>query len=297
MSEIEKTPVKIIFPILDFQGEYNKYNLIQFNSLKKEPIKIDKKIIETTVYLDKEAYLEGSMKEIIKVTSEKDEYPPKEFTMNLFSGIDNIFNLNVNDDGDCSLEITKMWYVDFSDRPFLEERKIPDIKYNGKFIENYEKLYERKRINILNAKLDYFEKDLFSEQTLDYLKKNKNKSYKYDILMNNENYSYFLREIVCSDKVYLFEENQKKDMQKKIESLDSEMKQIMKDMEEVKLDDETDPKRIIFYNFLKKNLPAYEDLEKNFEIYNKIWYLDEFYQEDLDLFLSFSELLLYFKNY
>ena len=277
--------------------EYNKYNLIQFNSLKKEPIKIDKKFIETTVYFDKEAYIEGSITEIIKVTSEKDEYPPKEFKMNLFSGIDNIFNLNVNDDGDCSLEITKMWYVDFSDKPSLEERRIADIKYNGKYIENYEKLYERKRINILNAKLDYLEKDLFSEQTLDYLKKNKNKSYKFDILMNKENYSYFLSEIVCSDKVNLFDESQKKDLKKKIEILNSEMKQIMKDIEDSENYDAANPKKQNLHNFFVKNFPDYENLQKDFQIYNKKWNLGKFSQEDFELFLLFSGLQIYFKYY
>ena len=64
MSQVEKMPVKIIFPIDDFQEKDNKYDLLQFVSLKKEPIKIDEKIIETTLYLDKEVYLEGSVKEI-----------------------------------------------------------------------------------------------------------------------------------------------------------------------------------------------------------------------------------------
>jgi len=297
MSQVEKMPVKIIFLIDDFQEKDNKYDLLQFVSLKKEPIKIDDKIIETTLYLDKEVYLEGSVKEKIKLISKKEAYPPKEFSMNIFSGIDNVFNLNVNEEGDCSLEITKMWYIDFADKPSLEERRIADIKYNGKYIQNYEKLYERKRINILNAKLDYFEKDLFSKETLDYLKKNKNKSYKFDILMNKENYSYFLSEIVCSDKVNLFNQNEKEKMKNTIDSLNSEMKQILKELEEIKYDDETDKKKLIFFNFLKKNFPVYEDLEGNFEIYNKRWNLDEFTKEDFDLFMSFSELQLYFKDY
>ena len=296
MSE-EKAPLKIIFPIVDFQDENNNYNLLQFKSLKKEPIKIDKKIIETTVYLDKETYLEGLIKEEIKLSSEKDEYPPKEYTMNLFSGIDNIFNLNVNDDGDCSLEIIKMWFVDFSDKPSLEERIIPDIKYNGKYNEMYEKLYERKRINILNAKLDYFERDLFSEKTLDYLKKNKNKSYKFDILMNNKNYSYFLSEIVCSGKVNFFDEKEKDKMQNKIESLKSEMEHIMKDMEETENYLDAIQKQKDLHKFLMKNFPDYEKLRKDFEIYNKKWNLDKFSEKDFELFLLFSGLQIYYKNY
>ena len=70
---------------------------------------------------------------------------------------------------------------------------LKNIYYNENKIE-CEKLYERKRWNILNAKIENLQEDLFSTKTIDYLRKNKNKSYKYDIILRKENINTFLSE-------------------------------------------------------------------------------------------------------
>ena len=71
----------------------------------------------------------------------------------------------------------------------------------------------------------------------------------------------------------------------------------MKDIDYAENYDTAIPKKQNLHNFLLKNFSVYENLEKDFQIYNKKWNLDKFSQEDFELFLLFSGIQIYFKYY
>ena len=183
----------ISFYLLGFK-ERNIYEFIKFETLFKEPVKIEKETFELIIKLEGEKTLNDFINEHIYIIPLEQGYTTKEYEVTLFCGIDNVYNLVVNEEGDCSLEIISMLDVNYEDNISEIERKIHNISYNGKIIDNFEELLERKRWNNINAKIENFGNDLFSSETLGYMKKNKNKSYKYDILMKKENNIYFLRE-------------------------------------------------------------------------------------------------------
>ena len=133
---------EVLFNILDFK-ENNQYNIIKFETLMKEPIKIENKKINIQLNLNENIIFAGHFNENIYLFSSNVKVPEKKFVCTIFCSIDNIINLNINEDGDCSLEITSMWDVNYEDSNSLEERIIEDIKYNGVIIANFEKLYER----------------------------------------------------------------------------------------------------------------------------------------------------------
>ena len=299
MDKTNQNFLKVIFPVLDLK-QNNIYNLVKFETLLKEPIKIEKEKTEVNIYLNEYNNMNVSIKEKVTLIPNSVEYKEKEYIITLFREINNIFNLNVNEDGDCSLEINSMWdvnYDDYEDNTIIQERKISEIEYNGKKIENYEKLYERKRWNLLNAKIDNFQLDLFSEQTIDYMKKNKNKSYKYDILLNKEGKTLFLSEKFQDEKTNFFEEDEKQKFKDKIKLLNTQLLKKIQDMEDSKKTDDKVKTRKILYNFLEANKSTFKDLEENFQLYNGKWDLDKFSEKDFELFLLFSELQLYLKEY
>ena len=155
--------LKVIFNIIDYK-EKNRYCSIKFENLSKELYKIDSNKITMDLYPNKEDARVGKIDEVIYIIPEGKNYEEKKFNITLFLDIVNIYNLEVNGDGNCALEITTMWDVDYSVDPTIKERDIPDIKYDGKESKNYEKLYERKRWNFLNAKVENFGGDLFSQK-------------------------------------------------------------------------------------------------------------------------------------
>ena len=299
MDAANKNCLKVIFPVLDLK-QNNIYNLVKFETLLKEPIKIEKEKTEVNIYLNQYNNMTVSINEKVTLIPNSKEYKEKEYIITLFREINNIFTLNVNEDGDCSLEINSMWdvnYDDYEDNTIIQERKINEIEYNGKKIENYEKLYERKRWNLLNAKIDNFQKGLFSDQTIDYMKKNKNKSYKYDILLNKEGKTLFLSEKFPDEKTTFFEEDEKQKFKDRIKLLNAELLKKIKAMEDSKKTDDKAKTRKILYNFLEANKSTFKDLEDNFQLYNGKWDLDNFSEKDFELFLLFSELQLYLKKY
>ena len=299
MEEIEKKTIKVTFYVSDFQT-INKYNSIQFETLLINPIPIDKNTIEITVNLTEEKISNGKIDEKIYLIPKSEEYAKIECIITLFCEIDNAYILDANEEGDCCLEITSMWDVDYEDYKegtIVKEREVPDIEYNGKKLENFEKLYERKRWNLLNAKIDKFQKYLFSQQTLDYLKENRNKSYKYDILLTKENETKFLSEKTIDPKIKLIDEKEKENLKQKLVTLNSELIPLIEDMEKQTISKECEIKKEILNDFWKNNREAYNNLEDTFKLYNNRWNLKDFSDSDLQLFLLFSELQMYFQKY
>ena len=282
--------LKVIFNIIDYK-EKNRYCSIKFENLSKELYKIDSNKITMDLYPNKEDARVGKIDEVIYIIPEGKNYEEKKFNITLFLDIVNIYNLEVNGDGNCALEITTMWDVDYSVDPTIKERDIPDIKYDGKESKNYEKLYERKRWNFLNAKVENFGGDLFSQKTLEFIKERKNQSFKYDILIRDEKtYNRFLTEKIYKKKLGLLSASEKKALKDDMNKLISQIK-----AKNEKLDKINDNQKQLIElgnisDFIKKNFNEYKRIEKVFDPFNKRWSLDNFSEEDFDLFLIFSEL-------
>ena len=298
MEEVKKKSFKVTFYVSDLEKSI-KYESIKFETLFIEPFSIDKDKIEINVNLTEEIISNGKINERIYLIPKTEGLPNKEYIITLFCDINNKYDLKANEEGDCCLEITSMWDVDYDyeGENIVKERKIPDIKYNGKILENYEKLYERKRWNIINAKIEKFEASLFSQETLDYLKKNGNKSYKYDILLTKENETKFLSEKTADSKIKLIDENEKEKLKQNLETLNSELISKINDMEKQNNVYECDNKKRILLKFWNNNRATYKNLEDTFKLYNKRWNFKEFSDNDFKLFLLFSEFQMYFKNY
>ena len=157
----------------------------------------------------------------------------------------------------------------YDDNITVQERRIPDIPYDGKIINNYEELFERKRVNIINAKIEKFGKDLFSSETLDYLKENKNKSYKYDILMKKENMMYFLSEKGRDKADKVLDENEKKELEEQIISLKKQLNILFQEME--KEEDNYEQCEIVKRKlnlFLYNQRFVYKNLKNTFKLFN-----------------------------
>ena len=326
MSDKKKYSCKVTLCALDFKDR-NRYNAIRFETLHEKPIPISSQLINLDLKLDEEDFFDGKYTENVYLIPSDSKMKEKKYVYTFFCGIDNIINLNVNEEGDCGIEITLMWDIDYGDDgdvgnddiSISNERQIPDIKYNGKEVEKFEKLYERKRYTILNAKIDNLEKDIFSDESLEYLKNNKNKSYKYDILLNKDNQVKLLSEKVIETKAKYLEKEDKKSLAQKIQDLKSELykkfedmeskekkygqlnsekvkdKQVIRDLEAI--EDEIDKVKFNLNLFLNNKLAEYKSLDETFKLYNKKWNLEEFSEDDFKLFLSFSEIQLYFKTY
>ena len=279
---------------MDFK-ETNRYNLIRFETLFKDPIQINKKRIEVTANLNDEYNLNGLYDEMIYLIPASDQYKEKTIVLTLNFDLNTVVNLNVNEDGDCNMEITAMWDIDYSDTDNIEERVIPDIIYDGKKIEDFEKLYERKRWNIMNVKAEKFGNKLFSEKTIAYIKNSKDKNFKYDILINKENKYKFLREKVY-DKIEFFNEKEKENFKKQLELLAKKLKQIVKDYNDAKGLNNVDYQKNLLYEFLLDNKNLCTHLTCSFVLYNKRWNLTKFSEDDFQMFLLFSYIQLYFQE-
>ena len=295
METLEKRPVKIIFNILDYK-EDNIYQYIEFKTLKKDAIKIDQKQKEINLYFDTDNDLCGEYKEKIYLVSQNKDYPKISIIITICFDIDNIYNTEVNKKGDGSFEINKMWDINNGDESKdIKEREINDVIYRGQKIETYEKLYERKRWNFLNVQVDEFDDNLFSERSLTHIRTNGNKTYKYDILLNNNNVYKFLSIKKYEKKVALFDEKEKSILEKKIESLKSEFEPIYSAFEESKSPTEIINNTAEVCSFIKDNQTKFNKLSKDFELYNNKWDLKNFSENDLLLFIKFSDFQIYFK--
>ena len=251
MKEKKNVSFKIIFIFMDYK-ENNEYSSIRFETLFKDTIKIDKKKMEFNAILSEEYNLTGEYDEKVYLIREKNEIKEKEFDITLNMDNINKYNFNINEDGDCNLEMVAMWDVDnddYDEKTCINERTIFDIKYNGKKIEDFEKLYERKRWNILNAKIENLQKGLFSSKTLDYMRNNKDKSYKYDIILGKENINTFLSEKKY-EKIEFLSENEKEDLEKQLEPLVFEVTEKINKLEIKDKITLSDPEKISFENLV-----------------------------------------------
>ena len=280
---------QVIFHFLDLK-ESNKYSSIKFETLFQESFPIQSEKLEINLDLNMINSRKGSYDEIIHLIPSRKEIEEKKYIISLNCDLNTIINININEEGNCGIEITSMWEVNYSDNINILERQIPDIEYAGKKIKNFEKLYERIRWNILNAKIENFGNGLFSNKTIEYIKKNKEKSYKYDIILNDDSKSNFLHEKVVQKKIQFLTENEKEELKKKINTLKSEIIKRIEHFEQIT-------------NFQAlKNIKTvmikseYNNLEETFKIYNGKWDLDNFSINDFNLFLLFSELQIHFKE-
>ena len=297
MEEKKYYTFKVIFNFLDYK-EKNKYSSIRCETIKKEIIKIDKETIEFNGILGEEYNFSGEYDEIIYLIPENNEFSEKKYNLTLNIDKDNKFNFNINEEGDFNIEIVAMWDVDYNAhdaKTSVKERIIPDIKYNGKIIKVYEKLYERKRWNILNAKIENIEEELFSEKTLSYIRNNKNKNYKYDILYREENTNTFLSEKKY-EKIEFFNEKEKVNLKNKLEVLSSKLSEIINILNSKKILTKNDSDKSSLENLIISNKDDYINLVKSFKLCNKKWNLYDFSENDFNLFLLFSDIQVYYKE-
>ena len=166
---------QVIFHFLDLK-ESNKYSSIKFETLFQESFPIQSEKLEINLDLNMINSRKGSYDEIIHLIPSRKEIEEKKYIISLNCDLNTIINININEEGNCGIEITSMWEVNYSDNINILERQIPDIEYAGKKIKNFEKLYERIRWNILNAKIENFGNGLFSNKTIEYIKKIKKKA-------------------------------------------------------------------------------------------------------------------------
>lgn len=295
MEGIKKIPFKAIFYFPDYK-EDNMYQSIKFETLLAKTIKIDNKEIKINVDIVEENCRGGYYDEIISIIPENNKYEIKKYNITLFCDINNTYEINLNEEGDCGIEITVMWDVNNGDSMNTVKREIPDIEYGRKRIEHFEKLFERKRWNILNAKIDKFGKDIFSKKTIEYIKKNKNKSFKYDIILNGNVKSPFLSEKMFHNKSKFLDDIEKKKLKKSLESQISLLKEKIKNIEETKNEEDLDIQKFNLAKFKLENTELYQNLNETFNAYNGKWNLNGFSHEDFNLFLLFSEFKLY-SNY
>ena len=292
MEENNSFKVTFIFPDYD---KNNIYSSFRFETLLKDPIKIETKKIDLKFNLNEELYLNGNYDELIHLIPEKKEFEEKEMIITLYNDINNIYRLNINEvDGDCNVEINSMWDIDYDDKTSAEERKIPDLKYDGKIIEDFEALYERKRWNILNAKVEKFESNLFSDKTIKYIKNNKNKSFKYDILLCKDNIIKCLSEKIYN-KIIFFNEADKENLKNKLKPLATQLREKANNLEKQNISKEIDKEEELINKYMTDIFPDYKDLAESFNLYNNKWNLNKFSDNDFQLFLLFSQMDLYYK--
>ena len=186
-----------------------------------------------------------------------------------------------------------MWGMNPRNDSPIKEREIADIRYDGIIIES-EKLYERKRWNIFNANTEKFDIGLFSQETLNYIYKNKNKNYKYDIILDEDNNTKLFREIMYEAKVKHFEDTEKEKLLENLKELNLELTQNIEALQKSRYSKDYDNKVNIIRKFFADNKNTYLYYKKLFDIYNGKWNLNNFSEKDLELFISFSDLQIYF---
>ena len=114
MEGIKKIPFKAIFYFPDYK-EDNMYQSIKFETLLAKTIKIDNKEIKINVDIVEENCRGGYYDEIISIIPENNKYEIKKYNITLFCDINNTYEINLNEEGDCGIEITVMWDVNNGD--------------------------------------------------------------------------------------------------------------------------------------------------------------------------------------
>ena len=104
MEKITTNLFKTTFCFPDFKIT-NKFDLIKFNSFFEKSFFIEKEKMQVIINLDESNDSIKSINVKIYLMSKNGELPKKEFIITLFGDIDNKFTMNINDEGDCSLEI------------------------------------------------------------------------------------------------------------------------------------------------------------------------------------------------
>ena len=285
---------EITLYFLDYK-EVNKYSHIQFETLFQNSLIINSNKLNINLCLDKNSNLSGIYEEKIKFIpiNKNDDYI--EYTLPLNCDIHNLFSFMINEDnGNNGLEITAMWAMNPRNDEKIEEREIGDILYDGNKIES-EKLYERKRWNIFNVNAEKLNSDLFSQKTLDYINKNKNKNYKYDIILDEDNNNTkFFHEKEYEVKVKYLEDSEKEKFRENLSALNLELSQNIQAIQKYRYSKDYINKVNIIKNFFADKKNTYLYYKKIFDIYNGKWNLSNFSENDLKLFISFSDLQIYF---
>ena len=280
---------KVIFYILDYTNG-NKNKSLKLNTLQGSKIEINDKKIIIPIILDKKNIRKGEYKELVSIY-DNSEIILKTFVITLSCCIDNIFTLFLNEENGIGIQIEAMWEMGDKEEA-KNEREIKDIEYNGEKLEFFERLYERKRWNLLNINIELIQKDLFSEETLNYIKSNRNLSYKYDIFINKEGAKTFLKENINDKKVKFLTDDEKKELKNKLEKFN---KEIDSEIQKINLEYQNNRKKFISYiKFLNDNMNRFKEFENEIKIYNNRWDLNNFNKDDFILFERFSRIILYF---
>jgi len=275
----------------------NLYDTFSFTTLEKNPIAISdetNKVIN--VKLNKANNRGGIYYETAFLSNSKSKKSMSIF-LTINCEIDNYINIDVNEEKGINLEIIEMWDIDYNEA-CKDERKIPDLKINEKEIQNYEKLFERKRWILINCKASSLSSNkIFSPETLLYLMDEKNigKNYLYNIILSEDSTIYLLNEKKEKEKILNLEEQKKK-----------EIKDLLDEINEKFITEFNTP---FFFETPKfgidialapiKNLhnKKFKEFKKIFNCYGPYWDFEKFSEKDLDLFISYSDLTINFSYF
>ena len=94
---------------------------------------INNEKLEINVNFDMSNNRKGIYDEIIHLIPFNKAIEEKKYVISLNCDLNTIINININEEGNCGLEIISMWDVDYNDNINYNEieRKIPDIEYDG----------------------------------------------------------------------------------------------------------------------------------------------------------------------
>lgn len=291
MTKRENYEFRILILCENVKG-INAYDQFTFTTLQNKPIDLDgnNKIINLKV--NKANNRGGIYYETAFLSSSKTNKKLK-VLLTLNCQIDNIITIDLNEENGINLEIIEMWDIDY-DEKYTEEREILNLVINNKEITNYEKLFERKRWNLINFNISSISsQDIFSSKTLDYLKnkKNINKNFLYNIILFEKEKIFLLKEKEES-KIILFLTNEEKLIKKSI------IKEINDKFNKITKSDNFKSNPFICSNDLKLLYKEYnnklKELKHIFNCYSKYWDLDNFSEDDLNLFILYSDLVIFF---
>lgn len=276
----------------------NLYDTFYFTTLENKPIIISdeaNKIIK--VKLNKTNNRGGIYNETAFLLNSKSKRSMRIF-LTINCEIDNIVNIDVNEEKGINMEIIEMWDIDYNEGCKEREREIPNLKINEKDIENYEKLFERKRWNLINCNISSLSSNkIFSPETLLYLTNEKNigKNYVYNIILSGDSTIYLLNEKKEKEKILYLEDQKKKEIKKLLDKINGKF------IEEFNNPLFNEQPRFISDNILGEIKIMYnnkfKEFKKIFNCYSQYWDIEKFSEKDLDLFISYSDLTINFSYF
>ena len=274
----------------------NLYDTFLFKTLLDKPITIDDEKKEIKIKLNKANNRGGMYYETAYLLNSKDNKKML-LILTINCELDNIIHIDANETNGINIEITQMWDIDYKEI-YKEERDIPNLKINEKDIQNYERLFERKRWTFINFNISSLSsKDIFSPKTLSFLidKKNIGKNYAYNVILSEDSKIYLLSEKREKDPILFLDDSKKKEIQLIFDNINKIFNKEFNDplfIEQPKFIAE-----ILLKPTRQEYNKKFQEFKKIFNCYSKYWDLEKFNEKDLNLFVSYSDLTINFSYF